>query len=211
MQLAKKVGLRVPPTRLENIMDKNIYLIERFDRVTSSSNNVNHLPFISALTITGAHESESSQQSYQSLAQQLRLFGSHFKEDVRELWVRMLFNILCNNTDDHLRNHGFLWDGSGWRLAPAYDILPFPQVSTERYLALGVGKHGRRSTLANALSAATNFGLQYDEAAKIAFTLQHKVKTTWEQTFKESGFSSAEIERIRSCFIACDEEIFQPE
>jgi serine/threonine-protein kinase HipA len=66
-------------------------------------------------------------------------------EDARELWRRMVFNILCNNTDDHLRNHGFLWDAGkhGWRLSPLYDVVPFPQVGQERYLAIGVGRQGQ--------------------------------------------------------------------
>ena len=123
----------------------------------------------------------------------------------------MLFNILCNNTDDHLRNHGFLWDGNGWRLSPAYDIVPYPQVSLERDLAIGVGRNGRQATLKNALSDAASFGLSQYQAVVLAVNAQKKVKANWEEVFRKSGITHAELERLRTCFIACDELIQQPD
>jgi len=206
MKLAGQVGINVPPVRIEKILGQDVYLIERFDRVPVGDNN-RRLPFISGLTIIGAHESESSQQSYRRLAEQLRLFGSDPVNDARELWRRMVFNILCNNNDDHLRNHGFLWDGKGWRLSPGYDILPFPQVALDRDLAISVGQNGRRATLHNALSDVASFGLSRDEAIRIARAMQKTVKTGWEDFFRSNGFTVAEIERLRSSFIACDESI----
>lgn len=206
MTMAGLVGITVPPVRLEKVLGQDIYLIERFDRIPNGS-DYRRLPFISGLTITGAHESESSQQSYRRLAEQLRLFGSDPVSDAKELWRRMLFNILCNNTDDHLRNHGFLWDGKGWRLSPGYDILPFPQVSVERDLAIGVGRNGRRATIHNALSDIASFGLSREEAVAMARTMQQTVKGVWEDLFRSNGFTTAEIERLRTCFIACDEMI----
>jgi serine/threonine-protein kinase HipA len=209
MTLASLAGITVPPVRIEKVLGQDIYLIERFDR----TNNAKYfrIPFISGLTITGAHESESSQQSYRRLAEQLRLFGSDPVKDSKELWQRMLFNILCNNTDDHLRNHGFLWDGKGWRLSPAYDIVPYPQVSLERDLAIGVGRNGRQATLKNALSDAASFGLSQSQAVALAVDAQKKVKANWEEVFKKSGIIGAELERLRTCFIACDEPIQQPD
>lgn len=206
MTLAHLAGIRVPPVRIESVLGQDIYLIERFDRTPRGSTYL-RIPFISGLTITGAHESESSQQSYRRLAEQLRLFGSDPVKDSRELWLRMLFNILCNNTDDHLRNHGFLWDGKGWRLSPAYDIVPYPQVSLERDLAIGVGRNGRQATMKNALSGAASFGLSPSQAIPLALDIQKKVKANWEVVFKESGITGVELERLRTCFIACDEVI----
>ena len=206
MTLAARVGLTVPKVRLEKVMGQDIYLVERFDRA-AATNGIQRKAFISGLTLIGAHESESSQQSYRNLAEQLRRFGSHPVEDSRELWLRMLFNILCNNTDDHLRNHGFLWGGRGWSLSPAYDIVPLPQVATERYLALGVGAEGRRATLRNALSEAERFGLSHDEALHMATVLRNQVKANWEPTFRDNGIAGPDLERLRSCFQACDEEL----
>jgi serine/threonine-protein kinase HipA len=206
MKLAGQVGIEVPTVRLEKILGQDVYLIERFDRI-SNGKEYRRLPFISGLTIIGAHESESALQSYRGLADQLRLFGSEPVKDARELWRRMVFNILCNNNDDHLRNHGFLWDGKGWRLSPVYDIVPFPQAGLHRDLAIGVGRDGRRATIHNALSDVAGFGLARPEALRIASAMQKTVKSGWENLFRENGFSAPEIERLQNCFIACDEEI----
>jgi len=206
MTLAKQVGLNVPAVRLEKVLGQDIYLIERFDRI-QDGDGTRRLPFISGLTIIGAHESESSRQSYRRLAEQLRLFGASPAKDAQELWQRMVFNILCNNNDDHLRNHGFLWDGKGWHLSPAYDIVPFPQVSLERDLAIGVGSNGRRATLHNALSEVASFGLSGNDAMAMARAMQKTVKAGWENLCRNTGFTSGEIERMRTCFIACDERL----
>ena len=210
MTLAKQVGINVPPIRLERVLGQDIYLIERFDRIPRGA-SYRRVPFISGLTITGAHESEFSRQSYRRLAEQLRLFGSEPVTDSKQLWKRMVFNILCNNNDDHLRNHGFLWDGKGWHLSPAYDILPYPQVSLDRDLAIGVGRDGRRATLRNALSEIASFGLTRAEAVQMVVAMQTAVKTSWENVFTTNGFTGVEIERLRTCFIACNEPIQQAE
>jgi serine/threonine-protein kinase HipA len=206
MTMAGQVGINVPTVRIEKVLGQDIYLIERFDRIPDGK-DYRRLPFISGLTITGAHESESVQQSYRRLAEQLRLFGSDPVKDAKELWRRMVFNILCNNNDDHLRNHGFLWDGKGWRLSPGYDILPSPQVSLERDLAIGVGRNGRQATLRNALSDVASFGLSREEAITMARAMQQTVKNSWEDLFRSNGFTPAEIDRLRTCFIACDEPL----
>jgi serine/threonine-protein kinase HipA len=135
----------------------------------------------------------------------MRRFGSEPAADAKELWRRMVFNILCNNNDDHLRNHGFLWDGRGWRLSPGYDIVSFPQVGTERDLAIGVGRYGRRATLHNALSEVASFSLSRSEGVTIAQTMQQVVKANWEPLCVQNGFNALEIERLRNCFLACDE------
>jgi serine/threonine-protein kinase HipA len=119
----------------------------------------------------------------------------------------MVFNILCSNNDDHLRNHGFLWDGRGWRLSPAYDVVSFPQVGTERDLAIGVGRSGRRATIENALTDIASFGLSRSEGISIAEAMQQTVKANWEQLCGQKGFTKLEIDRLRTCFIACDEKI----
>ena len=206
MTMAGQVGINVPTVRIEKVLGQDIYLIERFDRIPNGK-DYRRLPFISGLTITGAHESESVLQSYRRLAEQLRLFGSEPVKDAKELWRRMVFNILCNNNDDHLRNHGFLWDRKGWRLSPGYDILPSPQVSLERDLAIGVGRNGRQATLRNALSDIASFGLSREEAITMSRAMQQTVKKSWEDLFRSNGFTPAEIERLRTCFIACDEPL----
>jgi serine/threonine-protein kinase HipA len=206
MQLARLAGLNVPPVRLEKVLGQDVYLIERFDRVEGVYGE-RRLPFISGLTILGAHESDSSRHSYRELADQIRIFSSSPREDAVELWRRMIFNILCSNTDDHLRNHGFLWDGAGWRLSPAYDIVAFPQVSLERDLAIGVGRNGRRATIKNALTDAASFGLSQDEGIAMAREMQRVVKAHWGHLGRQIGMTAMDLARLETCFIACDESI----
>jgi serine/threonine-protein kinase HipA len=100
-----------------------------------------------------------------------------------------------------------VYDGRGWRLSPGYDIVSFPQVGTERDLAIGVGRNGRRATVQNALTEVASFGLSYAEGASLARKMQQVVKANWERLCSESGFRALEIERLRTCFIACDETI----
>jgi serine/threonine protein kinase HipA of HipAB toxin-antitoxin module len=90
--------------------------------------------------------------SYADLAAALRRFGADPRKDLIELHRRMVFNILVTNDDDHLRNHGFLHAPKGWRLSPLYDVVPKPQVGSERTLVLGVGPHGRAAILDNAIA-----------------------------------------------------------
>ena len=93
-------------------------ILRRFDRA-----NGIRLPFLSAMSMLGANEAHS----YKEFVDALRQYGAAPKEDMRELWRRIVFSILLSNTDDHLRNHGFLYEGpQGWRLAPAYDLNPVP-------------------------------------------------------------------------------------
>lgn len=206
MQLAAMAGLNVPQVRLQKVLGQDVYLIERFDRVEAEYGE-HRLPFISGLTILGAHESESSRYSYRQLADQIRLFSAKPTQDLVELWKRMVFNVLCSNNDDHLRNHGFLWDGTGWCLSPAYDIVAFPQVSLDRDLAIGVGREGRRATLRNALTDIASFGITPEQGIAIAKNMQSIVKKNWVATAKVAGITANDIEKLSTCFIACDEAI----
>jgi serine/threonine-protein kinase HipA len=199
MRLAKQCGLNVPKLDFRRALDRDIYLIERFDRVTLGNQMV-RLPFASGLTMLGAHESEVSRYSYADLAAVLRQHGTKVRDDLRELFRRMLFNILVTNDDDHLRNHGFLYDGNGWRLSPLYDVVPKPQIGHQRRLVLGVGPQGRDATLENALAGAAAFDLGFDDAQQIADAMRSKVATCWETLFKEALVSAADCGRFATCF-----------
>ena len=161
---------RAGPSPSSGVLDRDIYLIERFDRVRSG-NKLLRRPFASGLTMLAAHESEVSRYGYADLAGVIRQHGTRVRTDLHELFRRMVFNVLVTNDDDHLRNHGFLLDGQGWRLSPLYDVVPKPQIGLERRLVLGVGPHGRAATLANALAGAAVFDLSAAEAATIVEAL----------------------------------------
>ena len=199
MRLAAACGLDVPALDFRRVLERDIYLIKRFDRVPHS-NWLERRPFASGLTMLGAHESEASRYSYADLAAVLRQHGTEVRRDLHELFRRMLFNILVTNDDDHLRNHGFLFDGKGWRLSPLYDVVPKPQVGLERRLVLGVGPQGRDATLPNALAGAAAFALNAEEAMVIVKDMRARVAAGWEQQFKEAMLSSADCGRFATCF-----------
>ena len=120
LSLADKAGIPVPDWRMEEVGGKSIILLRRFDRA-----NGQRIPFLSAMSMLGATDNET--RSYLEFVDALRQHGAAPKEDMHLLWRRIVFSVLISNTDDHLRNHGFLYDGpDGWRLAPAYDLNPVP-------------------------------------------------------------------------------------
>ncbi|OYQ35737.1 phosphatidylinositol kinase [Sandarakinorhabdus cyanobacteriorum] len=206
MRLAEACGLDVPALDFRRVLDRDIYLIKRFDRV-SHGNWLERRPFASGLTMLGAHESEVSRYSYADLAAVLRQHATEVRRDLHELFRRMVFNILVTNDDDHLRNHGFLFDGKGWRLSPLYDVVPKPQVGLERRLVLGVGPEGRAATVSNALAGAAAFALRADEAAAIVEDMRARVASGWEEQFKAAMVSTADRGRFATCFRLANENV----
>ena len=112
----------------------------------------------------------------------------------------MVFNILVNNNDDHLRNHGFVYDSSaqGWRLSPLYDVVP-GRFATERYLHLAIGHQGREASLSNAMSQYGVFGLTRASALSIIERVGLVVRE-WRVYFEQAGLPATDIERVASAF-----------
>jgi serine/threonine-protein kinase HipA len=121
------------------------------------------LGFVSGLTFLACDELESPDRSYGDLAQAIRRYchPSVIRENNRELFERLVFNIFVNDDDDHLRNHGFVWDLRlpGWRLSPLYDVMPRASLASDRRLHLGVGLEGRIGTLDYAFAGREIFTL----------------------------------------------------
>ena len=141
LALAKASGIEVPVARIETVAHKSVLLVRRFDR-----DGARRIPFLSAMSMLGSRDSET--RSYLEIVDALRQHGAAPKEDMQALWRRLVFNILISNTDDHLRNHGFLYEGqSGWRLSPAYDLNPVPTDIKPRILATAI--KDRKSTRLN--------------------------------------------------------------
>ena len=203
LELARRAGLTVPPTRLETLSDgRHVMLIQRFDRGTQSDAfPKRHM--VSALTALGVHEQDSAKMRYADIARAIEQLGSRgqIQIDRAELFRRMVFNILVSNDDDHLRNHAFLYDSQtqGWRLSPVYDVVPRPSASHERYLHLGVGPQGRVSTLENALAGCEQFGLSPAGAAAM---IDEIVRTTreWKETFEALAVPGLQIDKISNAF-----------
>jgi serine/threonine-protein kinase HipA len=200
MRLARECGLVVPDTDFATIHGRDIYLVRRFDRHIEG-NRIRRLPFASSLTMLEAHENAAHRYSYRDLAEVLRRLGSDPRNDLRELFRRMAFNILVGNDDDHLRNHAFLFDGRGWRLSPLYDVVPRPHGGSNGRLILAVGERGHEASLANALTGAAVFGLKGEEAAALLEELRVRVGARWKAALSEAGIGATDIERLASCFI----------
>jgi serine/threonine-protein kinase HipA len=158
---------------------------------------------VSALTMLRLHESDTAAARYADLAEVLNNHGASgfVALDKVELFKRMVFNVLVSNDDDHLRNHAFVWDGArnGWRLSDLYDVVPKPQVATQRYLVLGVGQKGRLATLENALSAAGQFGILAGDAVAYINEIASVVRE-WRTWFDEYGVPQSECDKVASAF-----------
>ena len=193
LTLAEKAGIAVPAWRLETVADKPVLLLRRFDRDDGT-----RVPFLSAMSMLDAKDNET--RSYLEFVDVLRQHGAAPKEDMHALWRRIVFSILISNTDDHLRNHGFLWAGpAGWRLSPAYDLNPVPTDIKPRVLTTAIDLDDGTASLKLALEVAGYFELSEDEAHKIAGQVGQAV-ATWRQVAKKLGLDRAEIDRMASAF-----------
>jgi serine/threonine-protein kinase HipA len=123
LQLAKHAGIQAAEARLVMSEDLPVALIRRFDRTSEGG----RIPYVSAATLLGVERDDPAEHTYAEIVDALRVHGCNAQCDIEELYRRIAFSILINNVDDHLHNHGFLHVGHGqWRLAPAFDINPFP-------------------------------------------------------------------------------------
>lgn len=193
LTLAAKAGIPIPAWRLETVADKPVLLLRRFDREQGT-----RLPFLSAMSMLDAKDNEA--RSYLEFVDILRQHGAAPKEDMHALWRRIVFSILISNTDDHLRNHGFLWAGqAGWRLSPAYDLNPVPTDIKPRVLTTAINLDDGTASLKLAFQVASYFELGEDEAHKIAGQVGHAV-AAWRREAKKLGLSPREIDRMVSAF-----------
>ena len=166
------------------------------------------LAFVSGLTLLGCHEADSHTKSYGDLAEAVRkhCHPEVVVADTKELFRRMVFNIFVTNNDDHLRNHGFVWDPKwrGWRLSPLYDVTPNTSVAHDRYLHLGVGPQGKYAHLDNALAAHSLFRLSAKSAAEIIGQVWDKVRE-WKVFFDRYGVPAEQIDRVATAFRHIDD------
>ena len=188
MLMARDAGLNVPETKLEHFSKYgSTFLTKRFDR-----NGSERIHFASAMTLLGKTDGADAQQgeSYLELAEFIMRYGARPDADLRELWRRIVFSIAVSNTDDHLRNHGFLLAESGWELSPAYDINPNPQ---GHGLSLNITDTDNSLDFELALEIASFFRIGNSEAKKIS----NKVSSTvakWRRYATGAGIGHAEQE-----------------
>ena len=191
MSLAAKAGLNVAPVRLAHVAGKDVLLVERFDRL-HTNDGWQRKSMVSALTIFGLDEMMARYASYDRLTEVIRHRFSQPKDTLRELFGRLVLNILCGNTDDHARNHAAFWDGKMLHLTPAYDICPQSRTGNEASQAMLIIGSNRRSTLATCLEAAPNFLLDKKTAAGIIQHMLATVRTEWKATCDDASLSDVD-------------------
>lgn len=193
LSLAKNAGIEVPEFRVEVVGGRNVLILRRFDRIDDMRR-----PFLSAMSMLDAKDNE--QHSYLEIADSLRQHGAKAKEDLHQLWRRIVFTVLISNTDDHLRNHGFLYEStSGWVLSPAYDLNPVPVDIKPRLLSTSIDLDDNSASLELALEYAEYFELTPAEAQIIAKEVGAAV-SNWRGEAARQGLRAAEIERMASAF-----------
>jgi serine/threonine-protein kinase HipA len=199
LQLAVKAGIYVAAGRVEWIVKKPVLIVDRFDRASAR-----RIPFLSAMSMLAAKDNET--RSYLELADTLRRYGAAPRDDLEALWRRIVFNILISNTDDHLRNHGFLYAGAnGWRLSPAYDLNPVPTDVRPRVLTTAINEADGSASLDLALTVAGYFDVDDGKARKIVSEVGQAVKR-WRSVATKAGIKDNEIDRLASAFEHADLE-----
>ncbi|WP_163560996.1 HipA domain-containing protein [Halomonas sp. NO4] len=179
MRLARLVGLDVAPVEMTRSLGKDVLLVERFDRMRAADGWCRRI-VLSALTLLGLDEMTARYASYENLAHRIRAEFDQPGETLRELFGRIVFNVLCGNTDDHARNHAAFWDGETYRLTPAYDICPQSRTGGEATQAMLLHGQERRSQLVHCLAAADRLGLSQAHAREIIDNQLDTIREHWD-------------------------------
>ncbi len=195
MQLAKTSGLRVAEARLVDSDGVPVALIRRFDRTDDRG----RIPYVSAATILGADPADSQEHSYTEIVDALRIHGADVQLDMEELWRRMAFFVLITNVDDHLRNHGFLHVSHGqWRLAPAFDLNPFPD--RVRELKTWISEEtGPEATIEALLSVLSYFQISRARAKEILGRIEQAL-SQWREVGAALGITNQELDQFADAF-----------
>lgn len=221
LRLAKLCGMTVPDVKTLVVGERRVMLIRRFDRYWSPPGALpepgtlfaptqpgkglveKRLAFASGLTLLACDETDARDKSYGELAEAIQKYChvDVVRDNKKELFMRMVYNIFVTNDDDHLRNHAFLWDPclKGWRLSPLYDVMPKPSVASDRNLFLGVGPQGRSANLDNAIGWREKFGLSEEAALELIAKIWQEVRE-WKVHFETFGVPSHSIAQAEQAF-----------
>jgi len=191
MRLAKLCGLNVAPVSLVNASGKDVLLVERFDRLKTAEGWQRKM-MVSALTMLGLDEMMARYASYADLADIIRHRFTDPQETLRELFSRIVFNILSGNTDDHARNHAAFWDGEMLSLTPAYDICPQGRAGQEATQAMLVTDENRASRVQTCIEASHHFLLSQNEAINIIENQLRCIANNWTAVCDEARLSETE-------------------
>ena len=193
-QLAKACGIHVPEAKLLQFSGKHhTFLSKRFDRIKQK-----RIHFASAMTLLGYQDGADFHNglSYLDIVAFIIQQGAIVKADLEQLWRRVVFNILVSNTDDHLRNHGFILTNNGWQLSPAFDMNPNEMGNG---LTLNISENSNEQDISLALETAKHYKLKNDEAEKIINDMLREI-AKWRTVAKKTGISISEIEQTKRAF-----------
>ena len=191
MRLAKLAGLNAAPVKLTKAADKDVLLIERFDRVPKGEKWARKT-MVSALTLLQLDDMMARYASYEELSEIIRHRFTDPKHTLKELFSRLVFNILCGNTDDHARNHAAFWDGKVLTLTPAYDICPQGRTGNEASQAMLISGDNNLSQLKTCLETAHNFLLSEEGAREIFGSLTATIERYWETVCEEAELNEVD-------------------
>lgn len=195
LQMANAVGIETPEHELISFGNRTVLLVKRFDRGEGFRQH-----YLSANALINPQRMTvgdvEGPVSYLRLAEIIQKISSNAEADLLDLYRRMAFNVLVGNTDDHMRNHGFLLGEKGYRLSPAFDLLPHP--GSVSHQALIVGREGSASTLSNLVSMPHKFGIDVETAKGIVEEL-HEVTRNAADFFMQAEMSTLDISILSNC------------
>ncbi len=191
MRLAGTAGLDVAPVKLVKAAGKDVLLVQRFDRIKTAAGWTRKL-MVSALTLFELTDMTARYASYQDLAQIIRNRFITPKKALKEMFGRLVFNILCGNTDDHARNHAAFWDGKQLELTPAYDICPQGRAGNEASQAMKIHGSNNLSQLKNCIETAHHFLLAEKEALDMCAHIEAVIRDHWDEVCEEAQLSDVD-------------------
>ncbi len=191
MRLAHEVGLHVAHVHLRSALGKDVLLVERFDRVWSGG-HWHRRAMVSALTMFELDEMLAAYASYEKLAEIIRHRFTDPKATLRELFARIVFNILCGNTDDHARNHAAFWNGQQLALTPAYDICPQSRSGQQASQAMLIRGAERSSRVGVCIAAASVFLLNQEEAIRMVNHQVMVIEKKWHDICDEAALGEVD-------------------
>lgn len=195
LELAAKAGIDVPDSQLHDIAGRQVLVVDRFDRTADG----HRVGYASALTMLEARDGDT--RSYLEIAEVIEEHSPAATMELEQLWRRVVFSILISNTDDHLRNHGFLHAGArSWRLSPAFDLNPNPAPGT-KYLHTAIDDVETQASVDLAMDVAAYFRLAPREAARVLESVRSAV-AEWRSVASAVGLSRRDIDEMAPAFLA---------
>jgi len=192
LDLARDAGVMVPDSQLIRVGDRHVLIVDRFDRLGAA-----RVGYASAMTMLEA--SDGDQRSYLEIAAVIEERSTAATEDLRQLWRRMAFSILISNTDDHLRNHGFLHQrGESWTLSPAFDLNPNPDPGPKN-LSTAIDFTDTRASVDTLISVAPYFRLDPGDAVEVLAQVA-RAAARWHMVAKTHGLTQQELDVMEPAF-----------